>query len=42
MHTGGVNAVLGDGSVRFIQNSINPLTFQAIGNAKDGTVVGNY
>jgi prepilin-type N-terminal cleavage/methylation domain-containing protein len=42
MHTGGVNAVLGDGSVRFIQNSINPATFQLIGDAKDGLPTGNY
>jgi prepilin-type N-terminal cleavage/methylation domain-containing protein len=34
MHTGGVNAVLGDGSVRFIRDSIDVLTFQRLGNAQ--------
>jgi type II secretory pathway pseudopilin PulG len=42
MHTGGVNAVLGDGSVRFISNTVNVLTFQLLGNARDGQVIGNY
>ncbi len=42
MHTGGVNAVLGDGSVRFITNSVDILTFQRLGNGQDGQVLGNY
>ena len=42
MHTGGVNALLGDGSVRFIPNSIDLLTFQRLGNRNDGQVVGNF
>ncbi len=33
-HTGGVNAVLGDGSVRFLQQSISPATFAALRNAR--------
>ena len=41
-HTGGVNAVLGDGSVRFLSNSIDIPTYQALGNMNDGLVVGNY
>ncbi len=41
-HSGGVNAVLGDGSVRFITNDINLLTFQLLGNARDGQPVGNF
>jgi len=41
-HTGGVNAVFGDGSVRFISNNIDILTFQRLGNARDGQVVGNF
>jgi len=41
-HTGGVNAMLGDGSVRFITDSINVLTFQRLGARNDGQVVGNY
>ncbi len=42
LHTGGVNAVLGDGSVRFIRDSIDVLTFQRLGNARDGQVIGDY
>ena len=42
MHTGGVNAVLGDGSVRFISDTVDILTFQRLGNAKDGSPVGNF
>jgi prepilin-type N-terminal cleavage/methylation domain-containing protein/prepilin-type processing-associated H-X9-DG protein len=42
MHPGGVNAALGDGSVRFISETINLLTFQRLGNRKDGQVVGQF
>jgi prepilin-type N-terminal cleavage/methylation domain-containing protein len=42
MHTGGVNAVLGDGSVRFITDNVNLLTFQRLGNAHDGQVLGDF
>jgi len=42
MHSGGVNAALGDGSVRFITNSIDLLTFQKLGNRKDGQPLGNF
>jgi prepilin-type N-terminal cleavage/methylation domain-containing protein/prepilin-type processing-associated H-X9-DG protein len=42
MHTGGVNAVFGDGSVRFISDTINVYTFQLLGNARDGQVVPNF
>ncbi|NBO91036.1 MAG: DUF1559 domain-containing protein [Planctomycetia bacterium] len=38
-HTGGVMAGLGDGSVRFISNSINPTTWLNVGSAADGIVV---
>jgi len=41
-HSGGVNALLGDGSVRFIRNSIDVVTFQLLGNEKDGKAVPNY
>ena len=41
-HSGGVNALLGDGSVRFIRDSVDLLTFQRLGNAKDGQVLGDY
>ena len=41
-HTGGVNACLADGSVRFITDSINLLTWQCLGNAKDGQVLAPF
>lgn len=40
-HTGGVNAVLGDGSVRFVRNNINLITWRAMGTRSDGLVVAN-
>jgi prepilin-type N-terminal cleavage/methylation domain-containing protein len=42
MHTGGVNAVLGDGSVRFISNNVDLLTFQRLGARNDGQVLGDF
>jgi len=42
MHPGGVNAALGDGSVRFISGTVNLLTFQRLGNRRDGMPVGNF
>jgi prepilin-type N-terminal cleavage/methylation domain-containing protein/prepilin-type processing-associated H-X9-DG protein len=42
MHTGGVNAVFGDGSVRFIRSSIDLLTFQRLGHRSDGQVISNF
>jgi prepilin-type processing-associated H-X9-DG protein len=41
-HPGGVNVVLGDGSVRFIRNSVDIRTFQLLGNEQDGLVVTDY
>jgi prepilin-type N-terminal cleavage/methylation domain-containing protein/prepilin-type processing-associated H-X9-DG protein len=35
-HPGGVNVVLGDGSVRFIKNSVNPSTFRKLCVIDDG------
>jgi prepilin-type N-terminal cleavage/methylation domain-containing protein/prepilin-type processing-associated H-X9-DG protein len=42
MHPGGVNALLGDGSVRFIVDSVDLVTFQRLGNRHDGQVVADY
>ena len=41
-HTGGVNTLFGDGSLRFIQNSVTLITFQCLGNRADGQVLGDY
>jgi prepilin-type N-terminal cleavage/methylation domain-containing protein/prepilin-type processing-associated H-X9-DG protein len=38
-HPGGVNAVFGDGSVRFIRDGIDPLILKAMAGATDGQVV---
>jgi len=35
-HSGGVNAVMGDGSVRFVSNSISPIVWQAQGTINGG------
>lgn len=39
MHPGGVNAAMGDGSVRFVPETVDLLTWQRLGNARDGQVV---
>jgi prepilin-type N-terminal cleavage/methylation domain-containing protein/prepilin-type processing-associated H-X9-DG protein len=38
-HPGGANLLLGDGSVRFIKNTINVTTWQAIGTKGGGEVI---
>jgi hypothetical protein len=38
-HPGGVNAILGDGSVRFIKNSIDGMIWRALGSIAGGEVV---
>lgn len=40
-HTGGINVCLGDGSVRFISESINLATWRALGSRDGGEVVGS-
>jgi len=37
-HTGGVNACMGDGGVRFISNTIDPIVFLWLGSSDDGVV----
>jgi prepilin-type processing-associated H-X9-DG protein len=38
-HPGGVNVILGDGSCRFIKQSINPTIWTALGTVAGGEVV---
>ena len=38
-HTGGANAAMGDGSVRFVRDSITPSTWQYMGPTSDGVVI---
>ena len=42
MHTGGAHFVLGDGSVQFISENINMLTYARLGDRFDGGVVGEF
>jgi prepilin-type processing-associated H-X9-DG protein len=41
-HSGGVNALFADGSVRFIKNSISPVTWTALGTIAGGEVVSAH
>ena len=41
-HTGGVNALLMDGSVRFCRNAISQSTWRALGTRAGGEVIGDY
>jgi len=41
-HPGGFMGLLADGSVRAIQYSINPTTFNYLGHRSDGQVLGDY
>jgi prepilin-type N-terminal cleavage/methylation domain-containing protein/prepilin-type processing-associated H-X9-DG protein len=40
-HPGGVNALMGDGSVRFVKNTISMVTWQGISTTKGGEVVSS-
>jgi hypothetical protein len=42
MHPSGVAALLGDGSVRFVSNTINLLTWQRLGARDDGQPLGDF
>ncbi len=41
-HSGGVNVCFADGSVHFIADSVAFTTWQALGSARGGEVVGSY
>jgi prepilin-type processing-associated H-X9-DG protein len=40
-HSGGANFTLGDGSVRFIRDTISPVTFLGLGTRANGEILGN-
>jgi len=42
LHPGGVNTALGDGSARFISDSVDPETWQALGTIDGGEVIGDF
>jgi prepilin-type processing-associated H-X9-DG protein len=39
---GGAHFLLCDGSVRFISENIDYLTYQRVGDRRDGAVVGDF
>lgn len=39
-HSGGINACMGDGSVRFVKNSIEKVVFGRLGHRADGELIG--
>ncbi|MFN0053180.1 MAG: DUF1559 domain-containing protein [Planctomycetales bacterium] len=41
-HTGGANFLMGDGQVRFISENINYLTYQRLGDRRDGGAVSEF
>jgi prepilin-type N-terminal cleavage/methylation domain-containing protein/prepilin-type processing-associated H-X9-DG protein len=41
-HASGVNVLLGDGSVRFVRDTIAPATWIALGTRSGGEVIGDY
>ena len=41
MHTGGVNLLMGDGSVRFVSNGISASTWSSVGTRAGGEVFGS-
>jgi prepilin-type processing-associated H-X9-DG protein len=42
LHPGGANILLGDGSVRFVEESIALSTWAALSSRNGGEVIGDY
>ena len=42
LHTGGVQTVFADGSVHFISNNIDQVTYCRLTSRSDGQIVGDY
>ncbi len=42
LHTGGVQVLLADGSVRFVSENVDYLTWQRLGSRNDGNVLGDF
>ena len=42
LHPGGVQTTLCDGSVRFVSETVNVVTWRNLGNRRDGNVLGEY
>jgi hypothetical protein len=36
-----VNALFGDGSVRYVKNSVSPVTWRALGSVAGGEAIGS-
>ena len=41
-HSGGAHFLMGDGSVRYISENIDPIMYRLLGNRHDGELVGEY
>lgn len=41
-HVGGAQFLLGDGSIRFISENVDYMTYQKLGDRRDGQVVGEF
>ena len=40
-HPGGINCAFGDGSVRFLKNTVDPTVYRYLGNRADGEVISD-
>jgi prepilin-type processing-associated H-X9-DG protein len=40
-HPGGVNTLFGDGSVKFIKNTVSAVTWRALGSIAGGEVISS-